>query len=116
MEKRELLKDVVKHIDIKSYDSTQLIDAMRNMSFTVDKSVTHEMMMQRITSAGGNLLKSVQLFDVFESEKHLGKDKKSMAYSLEYNNPEKTLTSEEVEAVHSKLVEKVCKSTNAELR
>ena len=34
MEKRDLLKDVVKHIDIKSYDSTQLIDAMRNMSFT----------------------------------------------------------------------------------
>ena len=34
MEKRDLLKDVVKHIDIKSYDSTQLIDAIRNMSFT----------------------------------------------------------------------------------
>ena len=87
-----------------------------DVAFTVDKSVTHEMMMQRITSAGGNLLKSVKLFDVFESEKHLGKGKKSMAYSLEYNNPEKTLTSEEVEAVHSKLVEKVCKSTGAELR
>lgn len=87
-----------------------------DVAFTVDKSVTHEMMMQRITSAGGNLLKSVKLFDVFESEKHLGKDKKSMAYSLEYNNPEKTLKSEEVETVHSKLVEKVCKSTGAEVR
>ena len=34
MEKKDLLKDTIKHIDIKSYDSTQLIDAMRGMSFT----------------------------------------------------------------------------------
>lgn len=87
-----------------------------DVAFIVDKNVTNEMMLQRITSAGGNLLKDVKLFDVFESEKHLGKGKKSMAYSLEYNNPERTLTSEEVESVHNKLVEKVCKSTGAQLR
>lgn len=34
MEKKDLLKDTVKHIDIKSYDSTSLINAMRDMSFT----------------------------------------------------------------------------------
>lgn len=34
MEKKDLLKDTIKHIDIKSFDSTQLINAMRDMSFT----------------------------------------------------------------------------------
>ena len=34
MEKKDLLKETVKHIDIKKYDSTELIDAMRSMSFT----------------------------------------------------------------------------------
>ena len=34
MEKKDLLKETVKHIDIKKYDSTELIDAMRHMSFT----------------------------------------------------------------------------------
>ncbi|MEI7983813.1 MAG: deoxyhypusine synthase [Bacteroidota bacterium] len=34
MKKKELLRDVIKHIDIKSIDSTTIIDAMRNMSFT----------------------------------------------------------------------------------
>jgi len=34
MKKSDLLKEVVKHIDIKSFDSTPIIDAMRNMSFT----------------------------------------------------------------------------------
>lgn len=34
MKKKDLLKDVVKHIDIKSFDSGKIINAMRDMSFT----------------------------------------------------------------------------------
>jgi deoxyhypusine synthase len=34
MEKKDFLKDPVKHIDIKSFDSTGIIAAMKNMSFT----------------------------------------------------------------------------------
>jgi len=34
MEKSDLLKDVVKHIDFTAFDSTPLINAMRDMSFT----------------------------------------------------------------------------------
>ena len=32
--KKDLLKETIKHIDIKKYDSTELIHAMRSMSFT----------------------------------------------------------------------------------
>jgi len=34
MEKKDLLKDPVKHIDIKSFDSGDIIEAMKDMSFT----------------------------------------------------------------------------------
>jgi len=34
MEKNDFLKDPVKHIDIKSFDSTEIIQAMKDMSFT----------------------------------------------------------------------------------
>jgi len=34
MNKKELLKEEVKHIDIKSFDSTPIVNAMRDMSFT----------------------------------------------------------------------------------
>jgi len=34
MEKNDFLKDPVKHIDIKSFDSTKIIEAMKDMSFT----------------------------------------------------------------------------------
>jgi len=34
MKKKDLLKEKVKHIDIKSFDSTKIIDQMKDMSFT----------------------------------------------------------------------------------
>lgn len=34
MQKKDFLKDPVKHIDIKAFDSTEIIEAMKNMSFT----------------------------------------------------------------------------------
>lgn len=34
MNKQDLLKEFVEHIDIKSFDSTAIVDAMREMSFT----------------------------------------------------------------------------------
>ena len=34
MEKRDLLNEPIKHIDITSFDATPIIDSMRNMSFT----------------------------------------------------------------------------------
>ncbi|MHC4187302.1 MAG: 1,9-bis(guanidino)-5-aza-nonane synthase [Planctomycetota bacterium] len=34
MEKKDFLKNTIKHIDIKSFDSTEMIEAMKDMSFT----------------------------------------------------------------------------------
>jgi deoxyhypusine synthase len=66
--KKELLKNPVKHIDITSFDSTPIIDSMREMSFTsrdtanatdiftkmlTDKKCTNILTLAGSTSAGG---------------------------------------------------------------
>jgi len=38
MEKRDFLKEPVNHIDIKSFDSTEIIEAMRDMSFAAGET------------------------------------------------------------------------------
>jgi len=68
MKKKEILNDIVKHIDIKSFDATPIIDAMRDMSFTSrdtagaadilnrmlkDKGCTVFLTLAGSTSAGG---------------------------------------------------------------
>lgn len=87
-----------------------------DLAIVVDESVTCETLMQRIASAGGKLLADVRLFDVYRDEKRVGAGKKSMAFSLTYRAADRTLTSEEVEKAHERLVTKVCKSTGGEVR
>jgi deoxyhypusine synthase len=48
MEKKDLLKEVVEHIDIKSFDSTPIIDAMRKMSFTSRDTASAADILQRM--------------------------------------------------------------------
>ena len=68
MKKKEILKNIVRHIDIKKINSTSIIDAMRDMSFTSrdtadaadilnrmikDKGCTIFLTLAGSTSAGG---------------------------------------------------------------
>lgn len=48
MDKKSFLKDVVKHIDITSFDATPIIDAMRDMSFTSRDTATAADILQRM--------------------------------------------------------------------
>lgn len=87
-----------------------------DVAFVVDDKVTNERLMQCISSAGGKLLVQARLFDVYRDDERLGAGKKSMAYSLEYRAADRTLTGEEVDKAHNRLIMKVCKSTGAEVR
>ena len=87
-----------------------------DVAFVVDEGVTHEKLMQCMQSAGGKLLESAALFDVYRDEQRLGAGKKSMAYALSYRAADRTLTSDEVAKAHDRLVKKVCAATGAEVR
>ncbi|MBQ9058378.1 MAG: phenylalanine--tRNA ligase subunit beta [Atopobiaceae bacterium] len=87
-----------------------------DLAVVVDEEVTAETLTQRIQSAGGKLLETVQLFDVYRDPVRVGVNKKSMAFSLTYRAQDRTLTSEEVDKTHTKLVEKLSRSIGAEVR
>ncbi|MBE6468681.1 MAG: phenylalanine--tRNA ligase subunit beta [Coriobacteriaceae bacterium] len=87
-----------------------------DLAIVVDESVTYQDLVQRIQSAGGKLLAGARLFDVYRDPVRVGVGKKSMAFSLTYQAEDRTLTSEEVERVHDKLVTKVCRAVKGEVR
>lgn len=87
-----------------------------DLAIVVDEDVTYEQLVQRITSAGGKLLRDVRLFDVYRDPVRVGAGKKSMAFSLTYRADDHTLTSKEVEKAHGRLVTKVLKATGGEVR
>ena len=87
-----------------------------DLAIVVPDEVTCEDLLQRITSAGGKLLENVRLFDVYRDPIRVGVGKKSMAFSLTYRSDDHTLTSDEVERAHGKIVTKLCKATGGEVR
>jgi len=87
----------------------------RDIAVVVDEAVAANNLTSTATSTAGELLESVRIFDVFTGEK-LGAGKKSVALSLVYRHNERTLTDEEVTALHEKVVAELQQSFGAELR
>ncbi|MGA7836844.1 MAG: phenylalanine--tRNA ligase subunit beta, partial [Ignavibacteriaceae bacterium] len=88
---------------------------IRDFAFTFDTSVQFGEVQEFILSEGSAILKSVNLFDLFEDES-LGDDKKSLAFTLEFYSNERTLTEDEVEKEFNKLIMAVTNKFNAKLR
>jgi phenylalanyl-tRNA synthetase beta chain len=86
-----------------------------DVALVVDESVSAERAEQSIRSAGGKLLESVRLFDVYRGE-GMEPGSKSLAFSLVYRDPERTLTSDEVDAAHEKVVRKATGAIGGRLR
>lgn len=87
----------------------------RDIAVVVDASVQAGDLLAAIRQAAGELLESVQVFDVYTGER-LGADKKSIAISLVYRHKERTLTDEEVSSLHETVVSTLEESFKAELR
>lgn len=87
----------------------------KDMAFILDRNTTAGEVMAIIKRAGGRLLDSVSVFDVYTGE-NIASDKKSIAFTLNFINPERTLTDEEVMEVFNKIILEVTTKLNCELR
>ncbi|MDN7245939.1 phenylalanine--tRNA ligase subunit beta [Planococcus shenhongbingii] len=86
----------------------------RDVALVLSKIVEAGTIETVIRNAGGKLLKDVRVFDLYEGD-NLEEGKKSVAFSLTYFDPEKTLTDEEVTNVHEKVLSALTE-VGAELR
>jgi phenylalanyl-tRNA synthetase beta chain len=93
-------------------------EVTRDIAMFVGSQVTHAEILAAIASANEPLLEKVELFDLFmENDGQKKPDmKKSLAYSLTYRHKNRTLTSEEVSAVHARIRERLRSDISAELR
>lgn len=78
-------------------------EVRRDLALLVDKSVSFRDIVNVVKQNGGALIKSVNLFDVYEGDK-LEAGKKSYAISLILQDPEKTLTDKIIDKTVNKLV------------
>jgi phenylalanyl-tRNA synthetase beta chain len=86
---------------------------VRDIALVVDAEVTNQKILDVIK--GFSLVSEVVLFDVY-SGKQLAEGKKSLAYRLVYQTPDKTLTDDTVNKVQEQILSKLTKALGATLR
>ena len=87
----------------------------KDAAYIIDKNTTAGEIIKTIKNAGGKLLESIDIFDVYTGE-NIDKDKKSIAFKYVFRDSTRTLHEEEAMEVFEKINSKVCEAHKAELR
>ena len=87
----------------------------RDIALAVDESMAVGDIEKVIASAGGKILKNIKLFDVYRGPQ-IGENKKSVAFALTYRHDDRTLTDEDVNKVHDKILKTLKEKLDVTLR
>ncbi len=88
---------------------------LRDLAIVVDEDMQSDVPINIIYSTGGELVKSVRLFDVYVGDQ-VPEGKKSLAYTITYHSATETLTDKAVNDLHDKVVKRLNEELGAELR
>ncbi len=88
---------------------------MRDIAVVCDEEVTIGALTECIRSSGGDLLKKVELFDIYRGS-HIAEGKKSTAFSLMLRSDDKTLTDEYADETVNKILLCLKKELGAVIR
>ena len=87
----------------------------RDLAIVIDRKVSAKEVMDTLKKAGKKTLIDIKIFDVYQGEK-VSLDKKSIALSLTFQDQTKTLSTEEIDLLVSKIVKAIATELNGELR
>jgi phenylalanyl-tRNA synthetase beta chain len=88
---------------------------LEDLAVVVDEALPAEQVAGAIRLAGGKTVIDLRLFDVYRGDQ-VGEGKKSLAYSLTYQDPERTLTDAEAAKVRQRIVRHLEQEFGAKLR
>lgn len=88
---------------------------LEDLAVVVDEATPAAAVLDVIRKAGGKLLEDVFLFDIFRGPQ-IGAGKKSLAYSLIYRSPDKTLSDKDTQKLRKKVIYMLEKELDAKLR
>lgn len=98
---------------IKYKEASKYPEIVKDVAFVVPNETSNSEIEAVIKKAGGRLLDSVEIFDVYRD---VSEGKKSMAYKMTFSDPTRTLSDEEVMEVFNKVISEVESKLDAKLR
>ena len=111
----DIVLQMAAHNTIKYKEISKYPEVRRDFALLIDESVNFEAIDQIARKTEKQLLKSVNLFDVYQG-KNLPKGKKSYAVSFMLQDEKKTLTDKQIDKIMKKLQANFERELGAELR
>lgn len=111
----ELLLKYISANSIKAKELPRQLPVRRDLAMVVPKSLPFADVESTVKKVKLDKLQSIQLFDIFESEK-LGADKKSLAVSFTFLDEEKTPTDKDIDGMMNKIMNALETTLQAEIR
>ena len=111
----DLILELARYTKIKYQEVSKFPEVRRDLSLLVNKSVSFDDLSKIAKQADNKILKSVNLFDVYEGDK-LPEGKKSYALSFTMADENKTLTDKYVDKVMEKLIKSFKEKVGAKIR
>ncbi|TMM24061.1 MAG: hypothetical protein E6F97_04805 [Actinobacteria bacterium] len=102
--------DEVRYTDVVSFPAVR-----QDLAFAVPEEVTSAELVDAAREAAGPELTEMRPFDLYRGEQ-LGEGRKSIAFAVSFQSPERTLTDEDAAALREKIVSALAKRFGAELR
>lgn len=90
-----------KYKEISKYPSIK-----KDVAFVMPLDMTSSTIEKEIKRSGGKLLKDIEVFDLYRGE-NVRENEKSIAYSLEFESEERTLSSDEINELFNKIIDEV---------
>ncbi|HMK64767.1 MAG TPA: phenylalanine--tRNA ligase subunit beta, partial [Thermodesulfobacteriota bacterium] len=87
----------------------------RDMALIIDETVLWKNIREEIISAEESLIEEVELFDLYQG-KPIPEGKKNMGVRIHFRSPERTLSDEEVNEIHERLLQQVLNKFGGTLR
>ena len=100
---------------IKYKEASKYPGIKKDIAFILDKDIVAEDVIKTIKKAGGRNLVSIDIFDIYVGDK-IDNNKKSIAFSLLFEDSNRTLTDEEVMKLFDKIIKDVEIKHKANLR
>ena len=88
---------------------------LEDLAVVVDEDVQAQRVAELIQQTGGKMVAAVNLFDVYRGGQ-AGPGKKSLAFSLTYQDPDRTLTDKEVASIRERIINRLEVDLGARLR
>ena len=103
-------REPVAYEDVITYPAVR-----QDLAFVVPEEIEAGELVDAAREAAGPELREVEIFDVYRGEQ-VGEGKKSIAFSVAFQSPERTLSDEDAAALREKIADALAKRFGAILR